>query len=219
MEQPRTIHDFGGFPRALFEVQYPAPGCPSLARQVQALIKSARVGLDEAWGLDHGTWSVLKHLLPQADVPVVQLSLDTARSGPEHLALARELLPLRRQGVLVIGSGNLVHNLRRVEVGPDGDFNRPFGFDWALEANALFKRLIAEGRHAELAGYLALGPAVRLSVPTPEHFLPLLYALALKQADEAVTFFNDQAVGGSLTMTSLVIDAAAAKDAWAQALA
>lgn len=212
MEKPRTIHDFGGFPQALFEVRYPAPGSPWLALAVQAALKSTEVGLDEAWGLDHGCWSVLKHLFLQADVPVVQLSLDDTRSGPEHYALAQALAPLRQQGVLILGSGNLVHNLRLVEVSGDGDFNQPFGFDWALEASALFKRLITGNRHQELADYLSLGPEVRLAVPTPEHFLPLLYALALKQEHETVTYFNDQPVGGSLTMTSLIIDTAA-KDA------
>ncbi len=208
MEKPRTIHDFSGFPQMLFDVQYPAPGCPWLARATKDAIASAEVGLDNGWGLDHGCWSVLKHLYPKADVPVVQLSLDRTTSGPAHYALAKELALLRQQGVLILGSGNMVHNLRRVVVKADGDFNQPFGFDWAIEANALFKRLINENRHAELADYHSLGPSAQLAVPTPEHYLPLLYALALKQEHETVTYFNDQAVGGSLTMTSLIIDAA-----------
>ena len=208
MAKPRTIHDFGGFPQALFDAQYPAPGSSWLARETQAALKSIDVRLDDAWGLDHGTWSVLMHMFPKADIPVVQLSLDSTKSGPQHYALAKELAPLRRQGVLILGSGNMVHNLRRVVVRNGSDFNQHFGFDWALAANDLFKRLIKENRHAELADYPSLGPSAQLAVPTPEHFLPLLYALALKEAGEPLTCFNDQAVGGSLTMTSLIIDSA-----------
>ena len=211
MAQPRTIHDFGGFPHELFEVQYPAPGSPWLARETQNTLKKSEVRLDQAWGLDHGCWSVLRRMFPAADIPVVQLSLDYTRPGPEHYALAKELAPLRQKGVLIIGSGNMVHNLGRVVVKGDGlrDFNKPFGFDWAIEASELFKRLINENRHLELADYPSLGQAVRLAVPTPEHYLPMLYALALKQEDESILYFNDQPVGGSLTMTSMIIDKAA----------
>lgn len=216
MEKPRTIHDFSGFPQALFDVQYPAPGSLWLARATKAAVTSADIGQDTEWGLDHGCWSVLKHLFPKADVPVVQLSLDRAKSGPAHYALAKELAPLRHQGVLILGSGNMVHNLRMVVVRSNGDFNQPFGFDWAIEANDLFKRLIKENRHAELADYPSLGPSVQLAVPTPEHYLPLLYALALKQENETATTFNDQPVGGSLTMTSLIIDAAAKSAQYAE---
>jgi len=207
MENPPTIHDFGGFPRALYEAQYPAPGSPELARQIQGILQTSRVGLDREWGLDHGCWSVLKRMYPAADIPVVQLSLDESKTPAEQYALAAELAPLRRQGVLIVGSGNMVHNLGRV-VWPRGgiaDFNRPFGLDWAIEANNLLKRLIDEDRHADLANYPALGEAVRLAVPTPEHYLPLLYALALKGEGETVLYFNDQPVAGSLTMTSLII--------------
>ena len=209
MEKPRTIHDFGGFPRALFDVQYPAPGSPWLAREVKDTVSKVSVGLDQDWGLDHGCWSVLMQMFPAADIPVIQLSLDYTKQASEHYALAKELAFLRQQGVLILGSGNLVHNLSRLVVtgnGP-GDFNNPFGLDWAIEANELFKRLINENRHPELANYLSLGDAVRLAVPTPEHYLPMLYALALKQENETVVYFNDQPVGGSLTMTSLIIDA------------
>ena len=206
MEKPRTIHDFGGFPQALFDVQYPAPGSPLLAGQAKDALAAAGVGLDGEWGLDHGCWSVLKRMYPAADVPVVQLSLDRTKTGPEHYALAKGLAPLRQKGILILGSGNMVHNLGLIEFKDgSGDFNQPFGLDWALEASDLFKRLITENRHAELADYPSLGPAVQLAVPTPEHYLPLLYALALKREHEAVTFFNDQPVGGSLTMTSLII--------------
>ena len=204
MEQPRTIHDFGGFPKALFDVQYPAPGSPVLAKSIQATLSQAKVGLNLDWGLDHGCWSLLKPMYPKADIPVVQLSLDVSKSPSEHYELAKGLAPLREQGILILGSGNLVHNLRRMAV-KGSDFNEPFGFDWALEANVLFKKLIKERRHQELADYLTLGEAVQLAVPTPEHFLPLLYILALQQQQETVTFFNDQPVAGSLTMTSLIV--------------
>lgn len=204
MERPRTIHDFGGFPQELYEVQYPAPGSSDLARETCVLLAGGGAGLDMEWGLDHGSWSVLRQMYPAADIPVVQLSLDRGRTGMGHYELARALAPLREKGVLILGSGNMVHNLGRIEVRGD-DFNEPYGFDWAMEADGLFKRLIREGRHEELADYRALGQSVRLAVPTPEHFLPLLYVLALKRDDEEIAMFNDQPVAGSLTMTSLVV--------------
>ncbi len=207
MPKPRTIHDFGGFPRPLYEAQYPAPGDPLLAKQVCDLVKRFDVALDQDWGLDHGTWSVLIQMFPGANIPVVQLSLDTAKTAQTQYELAKELAPLRRQGVLILGSGNIVHNLRRVVLSGNSldAFNAPFGLDWALEASALFKKLIDEDRHAELADYQSLGSAVQLAVPTPEHYLPLLYILALKEPGEYITYFNDYPLAGSLTMTSLVI--------------
>jgi 4,5-DOPA dioxygenase extradiol len=207
MQKPRTIHDFGGFPVELYAVQYAASGSPWLAGETRRAVQQAPVGADEDWGLDHGCWSVLKQMYPLADVPVIQMSLDDTKSGQQHYELAQELAPLRKKGVLILGSGNMVHNLRRVVIknGDVSDFNRPFGLDWALEANALLKKLIAEKKFKDLANYQALGPAVQLAVPTPEHYLPMLYALALKGEDEELTFFNDQAVAGSLTMTSFVI--------------
>jgi 4,5-DOPA dioxygenase extradiol len=205
MEKPRTIHDFGGFPRELYEVQYSAPGSQWLARETKNTLKKTQVRLNGDWGFDHGCWSVLRQMFPAADIPVVQLSLDFTRPGPEHYILAKELAPLRQKGVLIIGSGNMVHNLGRVEI-RDNDFNKPFGFDWAIEASDLFKKLINENRHLELSDYRSLGHAVRLAVPTPEHYLPMLYALALKQEYESILYFNDQPVGGSLTMTSIIID-------------
>ena len=207
MPEPRTIHDFGGFPRPLYEAQYPAPGNPALARQVRELVKRFDVALDQDWGLDHGCWSVLIQMFPDADIPVVQLSLDTSKTPQAQYELARELAPLRRQGVLILGSGNIVHNLRRVVLRGNSlsDFNTPYGLDWALEASAQFKKLIDEDRHAELADYQSLGSAVQLAVPTPEHYLPLLYTLALKEPGERITYFNDYPLAGSLTMTSLVI--------------
>jgi 4,5-DOPA dioxygenase extradiol len=207
MPKPRTIHDFGGFPQSLYEAQYPAPGDPLLARQVCELVKRFDVALDQDWGLDHGCWSVLKQMFPAAGIPVVQLSLDTAQTPQAQYELAKELAPLRRQGVLILGSGNIVHNLRRVVLRSNSldAFNASFGLDWAIEASALLKKLIDEDRHTELADYQSLGSAVQLAIPTPEHYLPLLYVLALKEPDERITYFNDYPLAGSLTMTSLVI--------------
>ena len=208
MPAPRTIHDFGGFPAELYAARYPAPGSPPLAEEVRQLLGPGAVGLDLEWGLDHGCWSVLLQMFPRADIPVVQLSLNAALAPQDHYALAQALAPLRRQGVLILGSGNMVHNLRRVVLvtGSLSDFNHPFGLDWALEARALLKSLIDQDRHAELANYAALGPSVQLAVPTPEHYLPLLYALALKRPDDTLSYFNDEAVAGSLTMTSLLLE-------------
>jgi 4,5-DOPA dioxygenase extradiol len=207
MEQPRTIHDFGGFPQALYDVRYPALGDPKLAQKAMQLLAASHAAVDEQWGLDHGCWSVLRQMYPAADIPVVQLSLDATLPASAHYELARALEDLRHDGVLILGSGNLVHNLRRVVLQDDGPdaFNKPYGFDWALEANATFKQCILEGRHADLANYKALGNAVQLAVPTPEHYLPMLYVLAVKRPDETVAFFNDLPVGGSLTMTSFII--------------
>jgi 4,5-DOPA dioxygenase extradiol len=207
MEKPRTIHDFGGFPRALYEVQYPASGSRWLAQETADAIQSAEAGLDQDWGLDHGCWSVLNQMFPEAEVPVVQLSLDASQPPQVHYDRARELAPLRKKGVLILGSGNIVHNLRRVVI-RGNDFNEPFGLDWAIEASQLFRRLIDEDRHSELINYQSLGPAANLAVPTPEHYLPLLYALALKGENETITYFNDKPLAGSLTMTCLKIDRA-----------
>lgn len=205
MEKPRTIHDFGGFPKALFEAQYPAPGSLNLATEVKDTFKKTEARLDQDWGLDHGCWSVLKQMFPSADIPVVQLSLDSAKTALEHYALAKELTSLRRKGVLIIGSGNLVHNLRMLDFKSLDSINKPFGFDWAIEANVLFKKLINENRYEELCNYQLLGESVQMAVPTPEHYLPMLYTLALKQENETIVYFNDQAVGGSITMTSMII--------------
>jgi 4,5-DOPA dioxygenase extradiol len=206
MEQPRTIHDFGGFPPELYRAEYAAPGSTWLAGEVRNSIGAAKVGFDLDWGLDHGCWSVLCRMFPAAELPVVQLSLDYTLSPQEHYAIGRELARLRDQGILIVGSGNMVHNLGLVEVqGGLRDFNRSFGFPWAIEANDQFKKLINEDRHQELADYPALGEAARLAVPTPEHFLPLLYVLALKQKGEKIEYFNDKPLAGSITMTSFII--------------
>jgi 4,5-DOPA dioxygenase extradiol len=203
MERPRTIHDFGGFPEALFQVEYPAPGSAWLAHETGTLLPEVKN--DTGWGLDHGTWSVLKNMYPRADVPVVQLSLDYDKTPNDHFETGRKLFALREQGVLIIGSGNMVHNLARIAFKSE-DFNEPFGLGWAVEANALFKKLIDEERYCDLVAYQSLGPAVRLAAPTPEHFLPLLYVLALKQKGERVRYFNDRLQAGSLSMTSLVVE-------------
>jgi len=199
MERPRTIHDFGGFPQALYEVKYPAPGSPALAASVRDAIPDPKVGLDQGWGLDHGTWTVIRHLYPDADVPVLQLSIDYAKPPRWHYDLGRGLAGLRRRGFLIAGSGNMVHNLRMIAFDRlDGEY----GFDWAHEMNAAFKKRILDGDHGELIEYDKLGPAARLAVPTPDHYYPMLYALGALEKGETPVLFNDQAVGGSLTMTS-----------------
>lgn len=203
MSKPPTIHDFGGFPRELFEVQYPAPGSPELARETKSVISKTEVGLDEKWGLDHGAWSVIKHLYPLADVPVIEMSLDYNQSPRYHYELAGELEPLRDKGVLIIGSGNIVHNLGMVAW--DKADEPEFGYDWALQANDTFKQLILNRKHKELINYSSLGREVQLAVPSSEHYLPLIYTLALQGENEAVGFFNDKAVMGSLSMTSVKI--------------
>jgi 4,5-DOPA dioxygenase extradiol len=203
MDKPQTIHDFGGFPKALFDVQYPAPGSPELAKETKDLVKKTQVGLDDKWGLDHGAWSVVKHLFPAADVPVVQLSLDY-RQGPQyHYELARELASLRRKGVLIIGSGNMVHNLGLLAW--DKLNETSYGFDWALEASEKMKGFILSGEHKPLINYQSQGNAFRLAIPSPDHYLPLLYTLALRENNEEVKLFNDKAVAGSLTMTSVSV--------------
>lgn len=201
MEQPRTIHDFGGFPQELFNVQYPAPGSPELAKEVQETVKNAEVRSDEKWGLDHGCWSVVKHLYPHADVPVVQMSLDYYQPAQYHYNLGKELSRLRNKGILIVGSGNIVHNLRMVAW--DKLDKAGFGYDWAIEANDRMKELILSGDYNPLINYDKQGEAFKLAIPTPEHYLPMLYALALKEEKEEVGLFNDSAVGGSLTMTIL----------------
>lgn len=198
MDKPRTIHDFGGFPEALFAVQYPAPGSQELAHATQEAVTKAHVEEDHRWGLDHGAWSVIMHLFPKADIPVVQLSLDRGLSPQQHFALAQELAVLRRKGVLIVGSGNMVHNLGVI------DWRNPdSGYDWALEANARMKELIMNGDFSRLIDFRQQGQAFQLSIPTPEHYLPLLYTLGLKSTGEEVAVFNDRTVMGSISMTSL----------------
>ncbi len=201
MDFPKTIHDFGGFPQALFDVQYPAPGNPELAKETTAIIASTKVELDHDWGLDHGTWTVVRHMYPDANIPVLQLSIDYTKSPQYHYDLAKELYNLRKKGVLILGSGNMVHNLRMVAW--DKIDEPEFGYDWALQMNTTFKELIGNNEHHKLINFQNLGREAQLSIPTPEHYLPLLYTLGLKNNNEAVSFFNDKTVGGSLTMTSV----------------
>jgi 4,5-DOPA dioxygenase extradiol len=203
MEKPGTIHDFGGFPTELYEVQYPAPGSPELAKETKTLIKKAEVGLDDKWGLDHGCWSVVKHLYPDADIRVIQLSLDYLQSPQYHYDLSKELSSLRRKGVLIIGSGNMVHNLGMVSW--DKMEEPGYGYDWAIEANEKMKKFILSNDHKSLINYKLQGSAFNLAIPTPEHYLPLLYSLALKEENESIEIINDKAVAGSLTMTSIKI--------------
>jgi 4,5-DOPA dioxygenase extradiol len=203
MEAPKTIHDFGGFPQALFDVQYPAPGNPELALETSKLITSTSVGLDHDWGLDHGTWTVVRHMYPDADIPVLQLSIDYSKPPQYHYDLAKELAALRKKGVLIIGSGNMVHNLRMVAW---DKLNEPeFGYDWAQEINQVFKEKIVAGDVQSLVQYERLGSAAKLAIPTPDHYYPLLYTLGLQDKTDTIDFFNDKAVGGSLTMTSVKI--------------
>ncbi|MBD8489932.1 4,5-DOPA dioxygenase extradiol [Echinicola sp. CAU 1574] len=202
MDFPKTIHDFGGFPQALFDVQYPAPGDPDLAEFTANQVQSTKIDLDHEWGLDHGTWTVVRHMYPAANIPVLQLSIDYYQSPKYHYELARELYQLRKKGVLIIGSGNMVHNLRMVAW---NKLNEPeYGYDWAIEMNDTFKSLILEGDHSALIQYERLGKSAQLAIPTPDHYIPLLYILGLKGSQDEPQFFNDKVVGGSLTMTSVM---------------
>lgn len=201
MDFPETIHDFGGFPQELFAVQYPAPGNPVLAKETADLLHSAHVELDHDWGLDHGTWTVVRHMYPEANIPVLQLSIDYTKGPQYHYDLAKELHSLRKKGVLIIGSGNMVHNLRMAAWNRLND--EEYGYDWALQMNDKFKELIANGDYTSLINYQTIGEEARLAVPTPEHYLPLMYTLGLKGSQDNISFFNDKTVAGSLTMTSV----------------
>ncbi|KAF2337874.1 4,5-DOPA-extradiol-dioxygenase [Flavobacterium ginsenosidimutans] len=203
MEMPRTIHDFGGFPQALFDVQYPAQGSPELAVETKKILDPVMVELDEHWGLDHGAWSVIKHLYPNADVPVIQLSIDYTKSGQYHFELAQKLQALRYKGVLIIGSGNIVHNLRMVDF---RNFDKDnYGYDWAIEARETVNNYLLDGNFQPLIDFEKLNKAVQLAVPTPEHYLPLLYTLGLKDKNDELELFNDKLLAGSLSMTSVKI--------------
>ncbi len=203
MKSPKTIHDFGGFPQALFDVQYPAPGNPELAENIKDLITKANVGLDQSWGIDHGAWTVIRHMYPEANIPVLEMSLDYYMSPQSHYELAAELAALRKKGVLIIGSGNIVHNLGAVDWRKMNEVG--YGYDWAREANDKAKELIINGNHKCLMNYRSLGAAFQKSIPTPEHYLPMIYTLGLQDKDDQVSFFNDKLIAGSLSMTSLKI--------------
>lgn len=199
MAHPRTIHDFGGFPRELFEVQYPAPGEPALVRRLQELLSPVAVRADLSWGLDHGTWSVLRHVFPDADVPVVQLGIDETRTSSFHYEVGKRLMPLRDEGVLILGSGNIVHNLHTYAWG-----RHPVQpFDWAARFEGTVRELIEQGDHRALVDYASLGPDAELSIPTPDHYLPLLYVLGASMEDESVGFPTEGMDGGSISMLSV----------------
>jgi 4,5-DOPA dioxygenase extradiol len=201
MARPRTIHDFGGFPRPLHEFQYPAPGSPELAARVQALLAPLPAAADTQWGLDHGTWSVLCHLFPDASVPVVQLSMDEAEPASFHYEIGRRLAPLREEGILVVGSGNIVHNLHAYAWGR----HPAEPFDWALRFEARACALILAGDHAPLVAYESLGRDALLAAPTPDHYLPLLYVLGARQPDDVATFPVSGIDGGSVSMLSVAL--------------
>jgi len=198
---PKTIHDFGGFPRELYQVQYPAPGDPALARRVQSMLAPIEVQLDETWGLDHGTWSILRHVYPDADVPVVQLSIDEAQPAAFHFEIGQKLAPLRDEGVLILGSGNLVHNLHAYAWGR----HMPDPYDWATRFETTAREMIVAAEYKPLIHYEILGRDAILSIPTPEHYLPLLHVLATRQQDDAVTFPVEGVDGGSISMLAVKI--------------
>lgn len=200
-EQPKTIHDFGGFPQALFDVQYPAPGSVDVAQWTKEAIQSTHVQDDHEWGLDHGTWSVLKNMYPDATIPVIQLSIDYGKPLSYHFQLAQELKALRKKGVLIIGSGNMVHNLGMVAW---DKMNSPgYGYDWALEIDDLFKKKIENRDYQSLINWTGLHKQISLAVPTLDHYIPLIYSVGLSEKEDEISFFNDKAVAGSLTMTSV----------------
>ncbi len=201
MESPKTIHDFSGFPKELYDVQYPAAGSPDLAEETKRIVRKTEIGLDYSWGLDHGSWSVIKHLYPDADIPTIQLSIDYTKPAQYHFELAKELSSLREKGIFIVGSGNMVHNLGLVAW--DKLSGEPFAYDWAIEANEKMKSDILNNDIQGLIDFRKRGKAFDLAIPTPEHFLPLIYSMALKNSKDETTLFNDQPIGGSLSMTSV----------------
>ena len=203
MEMPKTIHDFGGFPPELFAVQYPAKGSPELAKATSELLLPEIVHEDHSWGLDHGAWSVIRHLYPKADIPVIQLSIDYTKPAQYHFDLAKKLQKLREKGVLIIGSGNIVHNLRMVDFRNINTIG--YGYDWAIEAREKTNNWLLDGDFQQLIDYQKQGSFLQYAVPTPDHFLPMIYNLGLKEKSEELSLFNDSLIGGSLSMTSIRI--------------
>ena len=201
MHPPRTIHDFYGFPKELYEIEYPAPGCPELAERVADLLKPDSVGLDQDWGLDHGTWSVLRHIYPKADVPVIQLSLGTRKSPEEHYRLGQQLKALRKDGVLIIGSGNIVHNLSGFSW--ENPSTTPPG--WAVEFEEWNRNLLMTGDASALIDYPGTGEMARLSAPTPDHYLPLLYLAGLYEPNDEASFPVEGFDGGTMSMLSVLL--------------
>lgn len=203
MDLPPTIHDFGGFPEELFAVQYPAPGSPDLAQETATLLLPAEVQEDHSWGLDHGAWSVIRHLYPDADIPVVQMSIDYTKPPEYHFELAGRLQKLREKGILIIGSGNIVHNLRMIDWQNINTVGA--GWDWAIEAREKTNNWILDGNFRNLIEYQKHGTALQSAIPSPDHYLPLIYSLGLKNKSDELSLFNDELIGGSLSMTSVKI--------------
>ena len=203
MLNPKTIHDFYGFPKELFEVNYPAPGSPELARETAELLLPEIVEEDHSWGLDHGAWSVIKHLYPNAEIPVIQLSIDYSKPPQYHFDLAKKLQKLREKGILIIGSGNIVHNLRMIDWKNINTVGA--GWDWAVEAREKTNNWLLDGNFQNLIDYQRQGVALQTAVPSPDHYLPLIYSLGLKEKSENLSLFNDELIGGSLSMTSVRI--------------
>lgn len=204
-EWPKTIHDFYGFPKELYTEVYPAPGLPSLAEEIVNREKQVIIEKSHDWGLDHGTWSLLKYIYPKADIPVIQISIDHYKDPRWHYELGKELSFLRSKGVLVIGSGNMVHNLRMIKVSEEG-FNAEYGYEWAFELNNIFKKKIADNDYDSLIEYESLHKDAIQAIPTPEHYIPLLYILGMRDKNENVNIFNDKVIAGSLSMTSFMIN-------------
>ncbi len=201
MPNPRTIHDFGGFPKELYDVQYPAPGFPLFAEEIRDRNPQLNIGLDtKEWGFDHGSWSVIKHMYPHADIPLIQLSIDHFASFEQHYNLAKQLSYLREQGVLIVGSGNIVHNLRAVDW-----HQRVEGYDWAVEVRDNVNKWLSERNHDELISITQKGGNYRVAIPTSEHYIPLLYAIAMQEDDDNLSLFNDVLTMGSLSMTGVKI--------------
>ncbi|WP_100076646.1 4,5-DOPA dioxygenase extradiol [Chryseobacterium camelliae] len=203
MDLPQTIHDFGGFPQALFDVQYPAPGNPGLAKETADLLVPVVVEEDHQWGLDHGAWSVIRHMYPDADIPVIQMSIDYTKPPQYHFDLAKRLEKLREKGILIIGSGNIIHNLRLIDWRNINTVGA--GWDWAIEAREKTNQWLLEGNFNAIINYHQQGTSLQYAVPSPDHYLPLLYSLGLKQSSENLSLFNDELIGGSLSMTSVKI--------------
>lgn len=203
-QQPETIHDFYGFPQELYQQQYPASGSPELAQNIIKGTLYTPISGDYRWGLDHGAWSVLKHVYPEANTPVIQISIDHYKGAAWHYQLGKALGFLRTKGVLVVGSGNMIHNLRILQV-PNNDFNAEHGYEWAFKMNEIFKKEIINDNHDSLIKYQSLHKESMLAIPTPEHYIPMLYALAMKNEGESIKIFNDKVIAGSLSMTSFII--------------
>lgn len=202
--KPKTIHDFYGFPQELYKQGYPASGSPELARDIIENIENPKIEKSLEWGLDHGAWSVLKYFYPNANIPVIQISIDHYKDTQWHYDLAMQLAFLRTKGVLVVGSGNMVHNLRMIQLKND-DFNTEYGYDWAFELNDIFKKKLLDANFQDLINYRSLHDKAGLAIPTPEHYIPMLYALGMTRKEERIKIFNDKVIAGSLSMTSFII--------------